>query len=519
MPKKRIVIIGAGPAGLTAAYEVLRRAGDFFEVIVLEADAAVGGLAKTVVHNNKILDIGGHRFFSRDEIIPAWWRNIMPIQGSPTMDDVLAGRNKKFDKSGPDPQRCDDVMLIRDRYSSIIYEGEMFDYPLNLNYATLKKFGLSTALSVSASYLKANAAQKKRVRNLEDFYKGRFGDKLYEMFFEGYTEKVWGQHPAEISPDWGVQRIKGLTGASVVIDGLKNVLGNRNENTREDSLIKSFMYPKYGPGQFWDKVAAEIINLGGHIITECKVTGLLCKGRQAKTVQCLVKGQQMNLSGDVFLSSMPITDLIEAMNGVTVLRNVLGIARGLPYRSLISVGIETKKINLPENGKIKTLNSISPDCWLYVQDRSVKIGRVQIYNNWSPYLLQNPNERIWLAAEIFCNENDMYWNKSEYDIANMAVSELEKLGLLNRYDVTDRCAYRVAKAYPAYFGTYDEFGTLRRYMDEFTNLYCIGRNGQHKYYNMDQAMMTAIEAVSNILVGSADRSNVWDVEKRRKAYF
>lgn len=516
MSKKRIVIIGAGPAGLTAAYELLRRAGDFFEVIVLESETAVGGLAKAIVYNGKILDVGGHRFFSRDEVIPGWWRNIMPLQGKPSPDDVLPGRNKVFDKNGPDPQTSDDVMLVRDRYSSIIYEGKMFDYPVNLSFETLKKFGLTTAFAVSRSYIKESISQKKRIRTLEDYYRSHFGEKLYSMFFEGYTEKVWGKHPAEISPDWGVQRIKGLTGVSVVIDGIKNMLGKRDENTRQDSLIKSFMYPKYGPGQFWEKVAQEVTRLGGYIITDCRVTGLLCKGRQAKTAQCLVKGQQMNLSGDVFMSSMPISELINSMTGVTISQNTLSIANGLPYRSLISVGIEAKRINLPENEKVKTLNGISPDCWLYVQDRSVKIGRIQIYNNWSPYLSPNSKERIWLAAEIFCNENDMFWNMNENQITEMAIRDLEKLGLLNRSDVTDRCAYRIAKAYPAYFGTYEEFGTIRRYLDEFSNLYCIGRNGQHKYYNMDQAMMTAIEAVSNILVGSGDKSNVWDIEKRRK---
>ena len=327
------------------------------------------------------------------------------------------------------------------------------------------------------------------------------------MFFEGYTEKLWGRHPSEISADWGAQRVKGLSILAVIKDMLSKLLPNKDRKV-ETSLIEEFQYPKFGPGQLWETVGAEFEKMGGKIIYNSKVTDIDISDGKVNSVKC-ENGETFD--GDIFISSMPVKDLVAGM-GDTVPSSPAEIAKGLPYRDFVTVGLLLDKLNLKNETGIKTLNNIVPDCWIYVQDVGVKLGRIQIFNNWSPYLVKDPENTVWIGLEYFCDEGDSFWNMNEKDCVDFAVSELKKMGVISAdARVLDSHREKVQKAYPAYFDTYDRIGELVDYLDTFENLYCVGRNGQHRYNNMDHSMVTSFETVSNIINGKKTKENIWSV--------
>lgn len=495
---KRIAIIGAGPAGLTAAYELLKNDKDC-DVVVLEANDTVGGISKTVRYNGNRMDIGGHRFFSKDERIMSWWENILPLQGAPSFDDKELSRNKTFSDGGPDPEFTDNVMLIRDRVSRIYYNKKFFDYPITLKPATLVNMGFLTTLKAGFSYL--HATIKKREENsLENFYINHFGKVLYNMFFEGYTEKLWGRHPSEISADWGAQRVKGVSIGALFKNMFSRIFRRKNSDV-ETSLIESFWYPKYGPGQLWEEVAAKVEYMGGKILTGCSVESLHKTGNKIDYIVCDYKSKRLKLEADVFISSMDLKTLFNSIAGDVPDKEIVNIASGLPYRDFITVGVLLNKINLKNNTNHKTLGNIVPDCWIYVQDNGVKLGRIQIFNNWSPYMVADPKNTVWLGLEYFCDENDGFWNMSDSEISNFAIKELVKMGVTDENAVVDYNVERVKKAYPAYFDTYKDIDKVVDYLNATDNLYCVGRNGQHRYNNMDHSMLTAIYAARAIITG------------------
>ena len=250
---KKVIIIGAGPAGITAGYELLKQANDKYEIIILEESGEIGGISKTVKYNGNRMDIGGHRFFSKDDRVMNWWTELMPIQGSDAYDDKILGRTKDLSTGGPDPETTDTVMLVRDRISRIYYKKKFFDYPVSLKWETIKNMGFFTTIAAGFSYLKASIFKKEET-SLENFYINRFGKKLYSMFFEGYTEKLWGRHPREISADWGSQRVKGLSITAIIKDIFSKIFKKKNRKV-ETSLIEKFYYPKFGPGQLWETAA------------------------------------------------------------------------------------------------------------------------------------------------------------------------------------------------------------------------------------------------------------------------
>lgn len=507
---KKVIIIGAGPAGLTAGLELMR-ASKGYEVILLEETEAVGGISRTVRYHGNRMDIGGHRFFSKDEAVTRWWEQLLPRQGAPAYDDRLLGRSVPLSAQGPDPEREDAVMLTRRRVSRIYYRERFFDYPIKLNATTLKNMGLGTTLQAGVSYLAA-AARRRPEASLEDFYINRFGQKLYAMFFEGYTEKLWGRHPRAISAAWGAQRVKGLSVTAILRDiaGKLRPEGQRDPSQVETSLIEAFSYPKLGPGQLWEEAAKRFMEAGGQLRLGCCVTGVTCRRGRVESVTYRCGGQPVVEQADAVISSMPLKDLIAGMNGVPEV--VQTIAKGLPYRDFVTVGLLVKKLKLKNQTTIRTLQDLPPDNWIYVQDTSVKLGRIQVFNNWSPYLVANPQETVWLGLEYFCTEGDAYWRMDEEAWAGFAAGELVKMGVLScAEDVLDAHLERVKKAYPAYFDTYEQIDTLTGYLDGFENLYCIGRNGQHRYNNMDHSMVTAFEAVRNLISGRRDKSNIWKV--------
>lgn len=508
MKKKKVIIIGAGPAGLTAAFELLDKSDDF-DVVVLEATNCLGGISRTVSHNGNFMDMGGHRFFSKVPRVNEWWEKMMPTQGAPAFDDAKLQRKSSLKKGGPDPEKTDRVMLRRNRLSRIFFNQRFFDYPISLKLATIGNMGLYTTFVVGCSYLKS-VFRKYPEDSLENFYINRFGKKLYSMFFENYTENLWGRHPKEISPQWGAQRVRGLSIFAILKDAFGNPL-HRNDNNIETSLIKEFAYPKFGPGQLWEITAKEITDRGGKIFLGAKVTGFERNKSNILTDIIYEKnGKKNKLKGDIIISSMPLKDLIVAMKKVP--KKYTNIAEGLPYRSFMTVGLLAKKIALQNDTKVPTLGNIIPDNWIYVHDKGVKIGRIQIFNNWSPYLVKNPENTVWLGLEYFCDEGDNLWRLDDDSFAKMAIEEIYRINIISSQDdVLDYHVERVPKAYPAYFDTYDQIDDLRNFLDKIPNLYLIGRNGQHRYNNMDHSMCTAFEAVDNILYGKKDKSNIWNV--------
>ena len=510
---KKALIIGAGPAGLTAAYELLTKSKNI-EVIVFEESDCFGGISKTVNYKGNRMDMGGHRFFSKIPEVNAWWDHMLPMQGHPTYDDIILNRPMPLSKGGPDPEKEDRVMLTRHRVSRILFDTKFYDYPISLKPETFRNFGLLTTLKVGFSYL-GSMFHKLPETNLENFYINRFGRKLYSMFFEYYTENLWGRHPSEIDASWGAQRVKGLSIVAILKDVFGKIFKKKNRKV-ETSLIEEFKYPKLGPGELWDVTAAEVEKLGGTIIKNARVTKIHKNAENRLTGVTYVKdGKEVQVDGDYVISSMPVKDLVGGMNDVPA--DAAGIAAGLPYRDYMTLGVLVPKINLVNKTDIKTINNIVPDCWVYVQDRNVKLGRFQIYNNWSPYMIKDLEHTVWIGLEYFVNEGDEYWNMTEEEFAKIGVSEMVKLGLIDSPEVVlDVHMEKVKKAYPAYFDTYDKMDRLVDYLSSIENLYCVGRNGQHRYNNIDHSMVTSFEAVKNILTGSKDKKNIWSVNTEQE---
>lgn len=505
-----VVIAGGGPAGLTAAYELAARSP--YCVKLFEQGDRLGGISRTVPYKGNRIDIGGHRFFSKNSRVNEWWGRMMPYQDSPARDEILLGSRSSAREPVADPEVSDKVMLRRRRVSRIYYLRRFFDYPVSLSFRTLRAMGIRRTLQSAAGYLRSSL-RKRPEHSLEDFYINRFGRSLYRIFFEDYTEKVWGRHPSMIGADWGAQRVRGLSVGAVLRDMFqKRLKGKSADANVETSLIGEFLYPKLGPGQFWETVGEEAMRLGAEIHLQSRVKRLIVKDK--RIVSVVVEdssGQETSHPCDIFISSMPVSELVASIEGDEVPDEVKKIASALPYRDFITVGLLVDRLAIKNRTKLRTFADRIPDTWIYVQERDVKLGRIQVFNNWSPYMVKDYEHKVWLGLEYFCNEGDELWRISDREFIEMAVRELTDIGIIEADAVEDAVRIKVPKAYPAYFGSYSEFDKVRRYLDGIDNLYCIGRNGQHRYNNMDHSMLTAMEAVDTILSGSSDRSAVWNV--------
>ena len=501
------IIIGAGPAGLTAAYRFLLDTD--IKPVILEESEYIGGISRTAVVGGNRMDIGGHRFFSKNDEVNAMWQELMPLQGKPSIDDLTLGVEKPLSEGGPDPETEDRVMLLRNRISRIFFLRKFFDYPISLKPETFKNMGFANTMRAGFGYL-GSCIVKKKEDSLENFYINRFGRPLYEMFFEDYTTKLWGRSPAQISADWGAQRVKGLSLSKAVWNVLSKPF--RPKDKVETSLIEQYYYPKKGPGQLWETLADEIRRRGGEIIMNTRIERIRVENGR---VSAVTAADGREFIGDYFMSTMPVKDLVAGM-GEAAPADVRRIAAGLPYRDFITVGLLVNKLKLQNKTKVRTLTGDVPDCWIYVQERDVKIGRLQLFNNWSPYMVADPKHTMWIGLEYFCNEGDELWSMSDEAFIDFAIGELVKIDVIDRSDVIDSTRIRVKKAYPAYFDTYSEFDTVKDYLSGIENLWCLGRNGQHRYNNMDHSMLTAMEAVRAIAAGSTDKSAVWGVNTEKE---
>jgi len=501
---KTALIIGAGPAGLTAAYELLEKT-DIHPVILEQADF-IGGISTTRTHHGNKMDMGGHRFFSKSDLIIQWWKKILPVQGAPSADDILFHRHLALShkNNAPNPEKEDLVMLVRSRVSRIYHLNKFFDYPVKLNLQTFKNLGYTKTLKISFSYLKS-LIFKRPGNSLEDFFINRFGTELYQTFFKDYTEKLWGIPCSEIAADWGAQRIKGLSVVKVLLDILK--IGKK-----ETSLIETFWYPKLGSGQLWEEVARRIRDKGGEIYLNTRLTHIYMDDKNQVMSVGTDKGE--TFSCDYLLSSMPIRDLIRALPHVP--EDIQKISDGLMYRGFRTCGLLLKKMKLNQAQNENILSEMPRDTWIYIQEKGVKLGRVQIFNNWSPYLVKNFKETVFIGLEYFCNEQDDLWQMSDADFIRFSGQEAARIGLIDTADILDSVSFKVPKAYPAYSGTYPEFAHLRAYLDTLPNLFVMGRNGMHRYNNMDHSMLAAMAVVEEIAHPTGNRDSVWNVNTDRE---
>jgi protoporphyrinogen oxidase len=455
------VVIGAGPAGLTAAYQLAKRDA---AVSVFESDDVVGGISRTVLRDGWRFDIGGHRFFTKVSQVEALWHEILP----------------------------DEDFLLRPRMSRILYQGKLYDYPLKAMNA-LRNLGVGQALMAVGSYARSRISPPKDQTNYEGWLVARFGWRLYRTFFKTYTEKLWGIPVSEMPADWAAQRVKNLSLSNAVINA---IMPKRNQKDIT-SLIEEFQYPKYGPGMMWETAATKVEKLGGTVTMSTGVTTVHREGDRAVAVTVTgPDGEQRRVQADHVISSMPMSGLLKAMDPPPP-AEVLAAADDLMYRDYLTVAlIVPKEFSFPDN-------------WIYIHDPGVKVGRIQNYGSWSPYLVKEG--RTCLGLEFFVFEGDDMWTRSDDDLIALGISELESLGLVGKGAVEGGYVVRVPKAYP----TYDQFykrnvEIMREWLDAHApNVHPVGRNGMHRYNNQDHSMLTAMLTVENILDGTSH--DVWTV--------
>ncbi|MCH8553529.1 MAG: NAD(P)/FAD-dependent oxidoreductase [Schleiferiaceae bacterium] len=504
MKKQTIAIIGAGPAGLTAAYELSKN--ENYRVVVLESSAQVGGISRTINFKGNLIDIGGHRFFSKSEKVLSWWASILPIVDT-TNEKKINYHNQQASLQGFVIQSAANSFLIRNRKSRIFFEKKMFDYPLRMTPQLIINLGLLRSLRIFRDILWARVFPIKNEKTLEDFYINRFGKTLYNTFFKEYSVKVWGKPCSEISNAWGKQRVKGLKIRELFWHSIKKVLlPERLRNLKSRTLTETFLYPAKGPGMLWEVVAKLAVERQVEILFNTEVTSVYTHNNVAHSVEYLSNGAKKSIEVDAVFSTMPISTLTTCLSGDnTPPKAVFEIAKGLEYRDFLIVGLLVSRLKFKkENGKMIT------DNWLYIQDSGVQVGRLQLFNNWSPFMTSK--DFCWIGAEYFCAKGDAIWEKTESEMIALAVQELATIGILDPNAFIDGTVVKVPKAYPSYTGTYHQLAAIESYLDGITNIYPIGRNGMHKYNNQDHSMLTAFRAVELFAnPESGHKSELWKI--------
>jgi len=474
------------------------------DVVVLEATRAVGGLSQSVEYKGNRIDIGGHRFFSKSDWVMDWWTRMLPLAASPQLDEggrelVLAyqGKQRLLGAGRLASESDERVMLVRSRLSRIYFDGKFFDYPLKANLETALKLGIGRCLQFGASYAWAMLFPRKPEKSLEDFFINRFGRRLYLQFFKEYTEKVWGTPCDRISAEWGAQRVKSLSIAKALWHAITRPFrGAGGVGAAQTSLIERFLYPKYGPGLMWETTLEALRAQGVRVEFGSPVTAIEHEGGRIRAVRI---GDGRRYEAEHFISTMPVRDLVLSLDPPAPAAP-REIASGLEYRDFITVGLLYRRLG----------REAMPDNWIYIQEPGVKVGRLQIFNNWSPYMVKDPGT-VWVGLEYFCREGDELWTQPDDALRRLGVEEMRRLRLADPAEHLDGIVIRMPKAYPGYYGTYARFDELRGYLDALPNLFLIGRNGMHRYNNQDHSMLSARKAVDAILSGSADKSAIWAV--------
>ncbi len=459
---KNVIVIGGGPAGLTAAYE-LAKIG--IKPIVLELGARVGGIARTEVFNGYRMDIGGHRFFTKVDEVEAFWQEVLG-----------------------------DDFLTRPRLSRIYYNHKYIMYPLHFGDA-LSKLGVGQSFLVLMSYFHSKIFPHRQENSFEEWVSNRFGERLYRIFFKTYTEKVWGIPCTELSAEWAAQRIQNLSLPRAVLGALFGARGAKNVK----SLIEQFHYPRLGPGMLWERTQQLIEQRGGEVRLNTTVMQVLHRDGKAIGVVARSNGRDEPIEADAIISSMPISELVAKLDP-PVPQDIRDGAAQLTYRDYFTVGLIVDQADL------------FPDNWIYIHAPEVKVGRVQNFKNWSPEMVPDPS-KTFLGLEYFCNEGDDLWRMSDAELIKLGTQELETMGLARAADVSGGTVIRQLKTYPVYTGEYKEYlERIRGFLDSIPNLQTVGRNGLHMYNNQDHSMLTAMLAVKNL---QGEHHDVWSVNVER----
>ena len=463
----RVVIIGAGPAGLTAAYQLCKAE---IASVILEKDRVVGGLSRTVNYKGYHFDIGGHRFFTKVKAVEDMWHEVLT--------------NGQF--------------LRRSRLSRIYYNKKFFYYPLKASNALLG-LGIWNSVLIFLSYVRAQVFPEKTEETFEQWISNRFGKRLYEIFFKTYTEKVWGIPCNQIMAEWAAQRIKGLS----LMAAVKSALLQQRPTKKSEvikTLIDAFDYPQLGPGMMWETVRDIVQQNGTDIRMNASVDRILWTEGHVKAVEITIDGRKELVEGTHFISTMPVRELIQKFDPPAP-NPIVKAAAMLTYRDFLTVAVVVNKRDL------------FPDNWIYIHDGDVKVGRIQNFKNWSPYMVPDPNKTC-LGLEYFCFEGDGLWTMGDHDLIELAKKELDLLGLVSPSDIEDGSVVRMPKAYPVYGATYaDALIVVRQFLERVPNLQLVGRNGMHKYNNQDHSMLTAMLAVKNILGANYD---LWQVNAEQE---
>ncbi|MFQ4146463.1 NAD(P)/FAD-dependent oxidoreductase [Chlorogloeopsis sp. ULAP02] len=467
MEKYPVVIIGAGPAGLTAAYQLVKQG---IKSIVVEQADKVGGISRTETYKGYRFDIGGHRFFTKVTEVQQLWHEVLK----------------------------DDFIKVP-RLSRIYYQGNFFNYPLSL-FNTLSNLGIKQSILILLSYLKAKLKARLQPKvepeNFEEWVSDRFGGRLYEIFFKTYTEKVWGIPCNQIRADWAAQRIQGMSLKRAVINA---VFGSQNAK----SLIKEFDYPILGPGMMWERFQEEVEKKGTPVLLNTQVTRVERQDNRIKSITVRQGEKTIQFSGDHFISSMPVSALIHRLDPPAP-DYILEASRGLKYRDFLIVSL------------IIDEESLFPDNWLYIHSPQFKVGRIQNFKNWSPAMVPDQSKTC-LGMEYFCSQGDEIWEMSDKKLIDLASHEIVELGLVNKLgNIEDGVVIRQHKAYPVYDGEYRQYlQVIQNYLETFENLQTVGRNGMHRYNNQDHSMLTGMLAVKNIL---GENHDLWNVNTERSYY-
>ena len=454
------IIMGAGPAGLAVGYELEKNGID---VAMLEMDGQVGGISKTIDYKGYHFDLGGHRFFTKFDLVDSMWREVL---------------GESFVKTP--------------RLSRIYYRNRFFNYPLTAMNA-LFGVGIGGSIRIVLSYIKSRLFPYKKEDTFEEWVSNRFGKVLYSIFFKTYTEKVWGIPCSNIQAEWAAQRIKGLSLVTAIVNAVF-----KPKNSKIKTLIDEFDYPVLGPGMMYEAMSRRISEMGGEVKLKSRVSSINHDGFKVKSVDYVDEsGNKYNISGDNFISSIPVTELIKVLEPKPD-KGILEAADKLTYRSIVTVDIVIKKKDL------------FPDNWIYIHSPEVKLGRIQNFKNWSRSMVPDENMTS-LGLEYFCDEGDEFWNMADQDIFNLASREVEKIKICNAADIVDYTVIRVPKAYPVYSLGYREYiGVLEEYIKKFSNLQLVGRYGLFKYNNMDHSILTGIYAAKNIIEGNS-QYDTWKV--------